>query len=111
MVCGAALFFAAFLVSCTSPTRTLQRYEFQQPQMGLPFRMVLYAPDRASADTASSNAFARIKQLNDVMSDYEFDSELSTLSRSSGEGKAVPVSDDLWFVLERSQRLAHESGG
>jgi len=73
--------------------------------------MVLYAPDRASADTASSNAFARIKQLNDVMSDYEFDSELSTLSRSSGEGKAVPVSDDLWFVLERSQRLAHESGG
>ncbi len=97
--------------SCVFPAPTLQRYEFQQPQMGLPFRMVLYAKTRAQAEAASNRAFARIQQLNDVMSDYEFDSELSTLSRSSGEGRARPVSQDLWIVLSRSQRLAQESSG
>jgi thiamine biosynthesis lipoprotein len=45
------------------------------------------------------------------MSDYDPDSELSRLSRSSGQGKAVPVSDDLWFVLNTAQALAERSTG
>jgi thiamine biosynthesis lipoprotein len=45
------------------------------------------------------------------MSDYEEDSELSKLSRSSGGGREVPVSEDLWFVLSRAQDLAKRSGG
>src|SRR5947209_9190462 len=98
------------LLACLTPsciltrgqTGPLARYEYQQPQMGLPFRIVLYAPDRSSADAASTAAFARIKQLNDIMSDYDADSELSRLSRSSGQGRAVAVSDDLWIVLKRA---------
>jgi FAD:protein FMN transferase len=39
------------------------------------------------------------------------DSELSQLSRSSGQGKVVRVSDDLWRVLDRAQRLAEETEG
>jgi len=79
--------------------------------MGLPFRMVLYAPDPAAATTAASNAFNRIAQLNDIMSDYDSDSELSRLSQSSGQGKIIPISDDLWRVLERAQSLSRRSGG
>jgi thiamine biosynthesis lipoprotein len=87
------------------------RFEFTQPQMGLPFRIVLYAADAAAAEAAARTAFARISQLNDLLSDYDPDSELSRLSRTSGEGRAVPVSEDLWIVLERAQQLAARSDG
>ncbi|MBI2929976.1 MAG: FAD:protein FMN transferase [Verrucomicrobia bacterium] len=79
--------------------------------MGVPFRIVLYAPDKASADVAAEAAFARIQQLNDLLSDYDQDSELSRLSQTAGQGRAVPVSDDLWRVLEAGQRMAARSKG
>src|SRR5262245_63982718 len=67
------------------------RFEFTQPQMGLPFRIVLHAPDATTAEAAAKAAFARIAQLNDILSDYDTDSELSRLSRTAGEGRRVPV--------------------
>lgn len=77
----------------------------------MPFRMVLYATNRARADLASAAAFERIRALNDVMSDYDSDSELSRLSRTSGQGLEVRVSPDLWTVLHRAQELAERSDG
>jgi thiamine biosynthesis lipoprotein len=89
----------------------LERFEYQRPEMGVPFRFVLYAHEKAAAEAAAEAAFTRVSQLNDIMSDYDADSELSKLSRTSGQGKQVPVSDDLWFVLKRAQDLAERSGG
>lgn len=104
---------AVLLAGCASvPEPSLTRHEYEQPQMGVPFRMVLYAPSEAIAEQAARVAFARIAELNAIMSDYETDSELSRLSRSSEQGAPeVPVSADLWKVLERSQRLARETDG
>lgn len=79
--------------------------------MGLPFRIVLYASDEPAAQSAADAAFKRIAQLNDILSDYDYDSELSQLSRTSGQGRDVPVSADLWCVLERAQKVAAQSGG
>src|SRR5687768_12626619 len=79
--------------------------------MGTPFRIVLYAPDKSSADAAADAAFARIKELNDILSDYDTDSELSRLSQTAGSGKAVQIGDDLWKCLERSQQIARETDG
>src|SRR5437867_4888361 len=109
-----ALLPALFLGGCSTPSREgppLSRFEFTRPQMGLPFRIVLYAPDAAAANAAAEAAFARISQLNDCLSDYDADSELSRLSRTAGEGKAVKLSNDLWTVLERSQALARRTDG
>ncbi|HTL59607.1 MAG TPA: FAD:protein FMN transferase [Candidatus Limnocylindrales bacterium] len=89
----------------------LTRFEFERPEMGMPFRMVLYAKDQNSAQAAADAAFDRIKQLNDIMSDYDPDSELSKLSAGSGQGLQVPVSADLWLVLNRAQALAARSEG
>lgn len=90
---------------------SLTRYEFQRPEMGVPFRIVLYATDQKRAEAAAEAAFARVKQLNDIMSDYDPDSELSKLSAGSGQGQAVSVSPDLWFVLNRAEELAKRSDG
>lgn len=90
---------------------SLARFEFSKPQMGIPCRIVLYAPDRTRARTAVEAAFARMETLNRILSDYEYDSELSRLSRSSGQGAPVRVSPELWRVLEHSQELSRLSHG
>jgi thiamine biosynthesis lipoprotein len=100
-------------VSCVSTPKPPPpgRYEFHQTEMGVPFRIVLYAPSQDAAEGAAAAAFQRIKQLNDIMTDYDSDSELSRLSRTSGQNQSVPVSPDLWVVLERAQALAQSSHG
>ena len=104
--------FGLGLMGCHSTSTTvLKRFEFSQPQMGLPFRIVLYAGTESMARSASDAAFARIAELNAVFSDYDSDSELSRLSQTSGNHQAVPVSRELWEVLRESQRLAEESEG
>jgi thiamine biosynthesis lipoprotein len=110
------LLFAALplLTSCSSllPEREpLTRHEFTRTEMGLPFRIVLYAPNPPAAQGAAEAAFARIHALNGMLSDYEYDSELSRLSRTAGSGQKVPVSDDLWTVLQQAQRWAQRSEG
>jgi thiamine biosynthesis lipoprotein len=90
---------------------SLQRFEFERAQMGLPFRIVLYESDPARATNAAEAVWARIADLNSKLSDYEENSELSRLSRTSGSGVAVPLSNDLWRVLSRGQEIAKLSGG
>ena len=94
----------------TQPVAT-SRFEFDRPEMGLPFRIVLYAPDAEHARTASEAAFSRIAQLNAILSDYEEESELSRLSRSSGSHRAVPVSADRWTGLVRADQVSRASDG
>ncbi|MEQ1861749.1 MAG: FAD:protein FMN transferase [Chthoniobacteraceae bacterium] len=89
----------------------LQRFAYEKAEMGLPFRITLYAPDAAAAKAAADAAFERIAQLNGVFSDYDSDSELSRLSRTSGTDRFVPVTTDLWNVLERAQALALRTDG
>jgi FAD:protein FMN transferase len=94
-----------------TPTVPLQRFSYEQPQMGLPFRIVLFATNKEAADGAANAAFARISELNSKLSDYDTDSELVRLSQTAGKGQAIRVSDDLWRVLSLAQVIARESGG
>lgn len=91
----------------------LTRYEYEEPHMGTRFRLVCYAPDQATADRAAKAAFARVAELNDIMSDYVATSELSRLCQANTEkpGQAVPVSEDLFVVLSAAQELSRRSDG
>ncbi len=100
----------ATLSPAPSP-HALSRFESTRPQMGLPFRIVVHATNEIHANTAINAAFARIEELNGKLSDYDTDSELSQLSRTSGLGTNVVLSPDLWDVLARSQELAQASAG
>ncbi len=88
-----------------------ERFEFSRPEMGMTFRITLYATDEKTAEAAAGAAFRRIKEINTIMSDYEPDSELSRLSHTSGSGQAVALSDRLWFVLSKAQEFSERSGG
>jgi thiamine biosynthesis lipoprotein len=95
----------------TEAAVALQKFAFERAEMGVPFRITLYAADEQTAKRVAEEGFARVAELNHVFSDYEDDSELTRLSRTSGEGRAVKVSDDLWAVLSRAQVLAERTGG
>src|SRR2546423_10048188 len=89
----------------------LERYEYAQVQMGALFKIIFYAADKRAANTAAEAAYARAKQLNDILSDYDEKSELSRLSDTAGSGKAVAVRDDLWRVLVRSLEVSRDTEG
>ncbi len=88
-----------------------ERFEYMRPQMGSPFKITLYAKDRASGDAAAEAGFARARELNSILSDYEKDSELSRLSATAGTGKKVPVSAELWRMLDLSMGMAGRTDG
>lgn len=89
----------------------LSRYSQSQPHMGVEFEVVLYAPDRATAEKGLAAAFDRIKKLDETLSDYRDESELSQLSASSLHGLEVKVSDELWQILSASRALSARTEG
>jgi thiamine biosynthesis lipoprotein len=106
-------FFA--LLALASPARPADppRFEYEEPHMGTKFRVVLYAADQAKADAAAKAAFARVEELNRMMSDYLPDSELMQLCKKSATKPAGPVkvSEELFFVLSEGQKVAELSDG
>src|SRR5437870_2987349 len=78
------------LLAADEPS-ALQRFTFEEPHMGTRFRIVLYAPDEATAKKAAKAAFARVAELNRILSDYLADSELMQLCKHAG-GEPVQVS-------------------
>ena len=108
---GSLILAILLLPVVESRAESLERFVFEKTEMGVPFRITLYAADEALARAASDAAFARVEMLNAILSDYDSDSELSRLSRTSGQSEAVPVSNDLWRVLACSQRMAERTDG
>jgi len=78
--------------------------------MGTLFTIILYSPDEAKARAASNAAFRRIAGLEEMMTDYDPESELMQLC-AKPVGRPVPVSGELFQLLQKSQRLAKLSNG
>ncbi len=105
---------ATALLAClcdTGADEPLQKFVLEKAEMGVPFRITLFAESEAKAKDAAEAGFARVEALNRIFSDYEDDTELVKLSHTSGSGRAVRVSDDLWAVLSRAQLLAARTDG
>ncbi|MEX1232450.1 MAG: FAD:protein FMN transferase [Planctomycetaceae bacterium] len=92
-------------------TKKLQRLEYLQIRMGIPFAITLYAADEEAANLAVERAYARIRELDQILSDYDPDSEVNRLCRDAVNGKAVAASPELLFVLKKSLRLSRQTDG
>jgi len=88
----------------------LARFTFIEPHMGTRFKIVLYAPDEATANHAAKTAFERIASLDHIMSDYSPTSELMQLCKKAGSNP-VRVSAELFFVLSHAQKVSRLSNG
>ncbi len=89
------------------------RFEFESKHMGTTFRIVLYASDMTAAKKAADAAFARVAELDGIMSDYKQTSELMQLCKKFATeiAKPVRVSDDLFFVLQKAEEMSKRSDG
>jgi FAD:protein FMN transferase len=88
-----------------------ERHERSEPHMGTEFRVICYSSDRELTERAMGDAFRRIAELDERLSDYQSASELSQLSLSSPHDEWRDVGPDLWNVLVESQRVSQRSGG
>lgn len=81
--------------------------------MGVQTRILTHAGSREAAATGAARAFERIAALEQAMSDYRPDSELSRLCKSAeaGEHDWQHVSPDLFRALALSQTLASRTDG
>jgi thiamine biosynthesis lipoprotein len=110
---GGFLFCATvFLVGCRSPapSPSLQRFEFSKPQMGTLVRITLYATNDSTARAAADAAFHRVATLEDIMSDYQADSELMRLCAQPCL-QSVPVSAELFDILTKARKISELSNG
>src|SRR5689334_5866478 len=111
MRCVARAAWLLLFGGCILPDEgPLARYEYEEPHMGTAVRVVFYAPSAELADRGRKAAFAVMKDVDDLMSDYKPESELSRLSRAAGKGPQ-PVSQPLFEVLQASVRTAELSEG
>lgn len=78
--------------------------------MGVQARIVEWANSPGQAFKAAEAAFARMDQLEDVMSDYRPASEVMRLCAGAG-GAPVRVSRDLFDILTLCERCSRESDG
>ncbi|HEX4142585.1 MAG TPA: FAD:protein FMN transferase [Pirellulales bacterium] len=104
-------FLIALALAGGGSARATERFEFSRVKMGAPFKLVFYADDEAAAERAAEAAYQRVDELNLIFSDYEPESELSRLSRSSPTSQPVKLSDPLWAILVRANQLSEASDG
>lgn len=92
------------VAGCATPT-----YAYRQIVMGVETTLTIAAPDEATAKEAGRAAFARLAELEAVMSDYRSDSEVMRLCATHDE--AVHVSLDLFRVLEEAALVREATDG
>ena len=81
-------------------------------QMGTIFEISAYGKEEDTRRTAAAieEAFAEIRQADQMMSDYRADSDLTRLNQNGGTG-FVPVPAELYDLLQESVKYSRLTGG
>ncbi|MCA9029630.1 MAG: FAD:protein FMN transferase [Planctomycetaceae bacterium] len=88
----------------------LERFQFEQIRMGIPVNITLYAPSDSVANKAADAAYARFKEIDRLLSDYDPDSELMRLCAAPAK-TPFPVSRETAYVLDYSLQLSRKTDG
>lgn len=78
--------------------------------MGTILEITLYADNRRNADKAFSLAFSEAARLENLLSTYIENSEISRLNRNAG-GKPLTLSMDVMDLLARSEEITRKTHG
>ena len=78
--------------------------------MGTFAHLKTIATDPKTAKTCVEDAFAELKKVDELMSDYKRESQISRVNRDAFE-KAVKVDESTFHVLQRSVEFSRLSGG
>jgi FAD:protein FMN transferase len=104
------ILFMILLVSCSNEA-PLTVFDFSEVQMGVDFKLRIYAENESIARTAAGKAFARIAELDAICSDYKVDSELWQINEKAGLGVPYKISTDLTYLLDKARYFSQISNG
>ena len=110
------LVFVLVLAACgaeSTASRSVPSSPFvrvSRPVMGTEAHVVLYARDPKAAFDAAQAALDEIQRLENVLSDYDPESELMRLCAAEHD-EPVPVSRDLYDALSLALDFARRTGG
>ncbi len=96
-----------------APARPTEYLECgSRPEMGTPFKicLVIQASQQSSARAHITEAFLQIKAINQWMSDWIAESELSQISQNAGR-EPVKIRKELMELLDFSVDVARQSEG
>jgi thiamine biosynthesis lipoprotein len=99
------------VAGCSPPFTSALRLAETRRLMGVPWTITVCAADKATGRAAIAAGFTEVERLERVLSDYDPESELSRLSALAPMAAALPVSPDLWRVLEQAVALRDQTGG
>lgn len=99
------------MVLCLNVSFAQYRYEFVKGKLGTVCRLVFYAKDSLTAQVIQAKAFSKIDTLNEILSDYNENSEIRRLCDNAGIGKPIAVSKDLYEIISQSLIYSQLSKG
>lgn len=88
-----------------------KKFVFESAKMGSPFTVTICSDDSLKAAAVADAAFKKADMLNNILSDYVDTSEINRLSATSGQGRYVKVSRELYNILSISLQAAKLSDG
>ncbi len=102
------LVILAWTIGCERPAPAVVKNA--RSVMGTFAEVTAVAPERATAQRAVEAAYARLDDVNRLMSDYVADSEVGRLNALPA-GDSLVVSPETFHCLEQGVRIAELSGG
>jgi len=107
---GVILIAAGYFLIVARPAATVDAESGYKEVMGTFVRIVAVAVDSDTAERCVEAGLAEVKKIDELMSRYKSDSEVSELNRD-GFGHAVKVSKSTYEVIQRSIEFSKLSGG
>lgn len=102
--------FAVMLQPFLQAAAPLERYEASATIMGSEFRVALYGAEKRHLASVANAALDEARRVDQLLSDYLPESELSQLNREAGSAE-VETSSELFAVLERCLEYSSLSDG
>ncbi|MDO5581999.1 MAG: FAD:protein FMN transferase [Planctomycetia bacterium] len=106
------LLIPVLLLTQASGAEELKRFDYTAQKMGIPLSFALYAPSEKAASDAVDLVLVKFDEINQKMSDYTPESEVIQACRTSEQtGNFVPISSDLYQVLEKARQFNTRTEG
>ncbi|GAB5551176.1 MAG: hypothetical protein Sapg2KO_07670 [Saprospiraceae bacterium] len=83
----------------------------EHQQMGTQWKIIVYVEDTLAAANWLDQSWKQLDLLNQIMSDYDSDSELNQIHLGHPSKQWVPISEPLFEVLSRAQYFSQVSKG
>jgi FAD:protein FMN transferase len=108
----AAAMTVCALASALPPPRAADLYRVEQAldAMGTAYVVVAYGDGAEKVQAAIEASFEEVRRVDRLLSNYRPGSELSKLNRYAAD-RPVPVSEELFRLLEQCQEYSRQSGG